>query len=331
MNNESQNPEEQNLQGGHDVPLTPPAEPTASAAPSAQASASVPPSAPTPPAPAPARSAPGGGARAGAIALAVFGGIALLGAGGTAAFAAVHNVAASASSGASDVQSVSVSGVDALDVDVAASGVTVRFGDVGEATLEVTGSDDHRWRLQRDGDELVVSNDRNPFGWLDGGWFGSGWFNRDETVVLTLPESLDDSGLDADFSLSAGRLDIEGTFGEVDIDMGAGGLSMEGSADSVKAHINAGRAQMELADVNEAELSVAAGKLDAEFAGTTPQLVTIDVSAGSLELTVPDDVYDVSQNVSAGSLDNDLDTSSSSHHKIDATVSAGNVNLRAGD
>lgn len=321
QNLEGQSPESQNQQGGHDVPLTPP--PANSAAP-------TPPASYASPAPAAPKSSSGSGARAGAIAIAAFGGIALLGAGGTAAFASVYDIRASASSGAADLQSVTVEGVDGLDVDVSASDVTVRFGDVEEATLEVSGDGDHKWRLARSDGELVVRNDQNPFGWLDGGWFG-GWFDYDETVVLTLPESLNDARLDADFSISAGNLDIEGAFGEVDIDMGAGGLSMEGSASSVEADVNAGRAQLELSGVTEADFSVSAGKLEATLADTAPSLVTIDVSAGSLELTVPDDVYDVSQDVSAGSLDNRLDTSSSSRHKIDASVSAGSVVLRAED
>ena len=331
MNTEPQNPEDRRPSssdettplGGHDVPLTPPDAPAASG-PSPVLSGHV--AAETPPS-----SSGGGGARAGAIAIAVFGGIALLGAGGTAAFAAVHDVADSASSGTvGDVQSISVDGIDALDVDAQASNVTVRFGNVEDATLEVTGSRDNGWRLDRDGEELVVSNDRNAFGWFDDGWFGS-WFDDEQTVVLTLPEQLNDGRLDADFSVSAGRLDVEGLFAEVDIDMGAGRLTMEGSASSIETEISAGRADLDLFDVDEADLSVSAGKLEATFANTAPSLITINVSAGSLDLTVPDETYNVSQDVSAGSLDNRLDHSSDSRHRIDATVSAGSVILRADD
>lgn len=327
MNNESQNTDPRDQTGGHDVPLTPPPMSQPDAAPTPPHAASEPrltQSAPS--------SSRGSGARAGAIAIAAFGGIALLGAGGTAAFAAVHDIQASASSGASaDTQSVSVSGVDALDVDVAASNVTVRFGDVDEATLEITGTDDNRWRLERDEGELVLSNDENRFGWFGGDWFGSGWFNNDENVVLTLPDALNDEDLDAEFSLGAGSLDIEGMFGEVGINVGAGSLKMDGSATSVEADISAGRATLDLFAVTEADLRVSAGKLEATFADTAPSTITIDVSAGSMDLTVPDEAYNVSQDVSAGSLDNRLDTSSSSRNTIDATVSAGSAVLRPAD
>ncbi len=141
-----------------------------------------------------------------------------------------------AHSGSTGTQSVNVDGLESLTVDIAASDVTARFGDVDEATLEVTGGRSGSWTLERDGDELVVRSPDRGFGW----WFGDNWFKGDETVVLTLPESLDGAGLDADFSLSAGSLGIEGMYGEVDIEMGAGGLNMDGSATSIDAAISAG-------------------------------------------------------------------------------------------
>lgn len=321
MNTEPQSP-----QGGHDVPLTPP--PATPAASAGSASGGGAPSGggahPEP---------QGSGARAAAIAIAVFGGVVLLGAGGTAAFAAVHDVRSVAhAERGGDTQSLAVDGIDSLSVDVGASDVTTRFGDVEEATLEVTGGRSGNWTLERDGDELVVGSPQRGFGWWFGGdWFGGNWFNEDETVVLTLPDSLQNAKLDADFSLSAGSLDIEGTYGEVDIEVGAGGLSMEGSATSIDADISAGRADLSLFDVDEADFTVSAGKLVAELANTAPRSVTIDVSAGSLELTLPDEAYDLTQNVSAGSLDNRLNTSSDSRYTIDATVSAGSAILRAAD
>ena len=320
MNDESMNSEPQNPQGGHDVPLTPPPAATGGA-PTGAAPSGGGPSGSAP------REPRGSGGRAAAIAVAAFGGVVLLAAGGNAAFAAVHDVSAAARSESADTQSVSVDGIESLRVDAGLSSVTARFGDVDEATLEVTGSRTGDWRLERDDDELVVRSPDHAFGW----WFGGNWFGDDETVMLTLPESMEGADLDAEFSLSAGSLDIEGAYGEVDIEVGAGGFSMEGSATSVDADISAGRADLVLSDVDEADFTVSAGKLVAEFANTAPRAVTIDVSAGSLELTLPDETYDLSQNVSAGSLDNGLDTSKDSRNRIDATVSAGSAVLRAGD
>ncbi len=314
MNNES------NSQGGHDVPLTPP--PAASGDLSAGGG--------------PAGDAPreprGSGSRAAAIAIAAFGGVVLLAVGGNAAFAAVHDVSAAARSESADTQSVNIDGIESLRIDAGASSVIARFGDVEEATLEVTGSRNGQWRLDRDDDELFVRSPEHGFGWWFGGdWFGNGWFRDEDRVVLTLPESLEGTELDAEFVLSAGSLEIEGAYGEVDIEVGAGGLSMEGSATSIDADISAGRADLVLADVEEADFTVSAGKLVAELVDTAPRSVMIDVSAGSLDLTVPDETYSVTQNVSAGSLDNGLNTEADSRYEIDATVSAGSAVLRAGD
>ncbi|KDA05142.1 hypothetical protein DC31_03915 [Microbacterium sp. CH12i] len=317
MTTESQNP-----QGGHDVPLTPPpAEYAPAAAPTASDAASDAP-----------RASRGSGARAGAIALAVFGGLVLLGTGGTAAVAAVHDMSAQ-SEGQRDgveMQSVNVDGIDAITLDVAASDVTARFGDVEEATLEVTGSRNGSWTLERDGDELSVrSPDNNS--WFGIGWFGDGWFSADEQVVLTLPQSLNDAGLDADLSLGAGSLDVEGAFNDLHITVGAGSLSIDGAAQTIEARISAGRADLNLSDVDEADLGISAGKLEGELTGSTPHDITIDVSAGSLDLTVPNEAYNVTQDVSAGSLDNRLNTSSSAQSTISASVSAGSVVLRPGN
>lgn len=301
------NAESENTQGGHDVPLNPPP-----AAP--VAASSTPPSGPEAPR--------GSGARAGAIAIAVFGGVALLATGGTAAVAAVNDVTASTGSH----QQIDASGVTGLDLELGGAEVHVTFGDVEQAELEVSGNGSERWTLLRDDDEIVVNSPDMDFGW----WFGD-WMEDEGTVVLTLPEELLSERIDADISLGAGSLDVDGEFGAVDVEMGAGALFITGSADSIEADLSAGRAEFELADVSKADFSISAGRLEAELTGTAPDEVQLDVSAGSLVLTLPDEEYDVRQEVSAGSLDNNLQTSSNARNSIVVSVSAGSAVLRPGD
>lgn len=311
------NAEAENNQGGHDVPLSPP---PAEHAPSTNASAPV--------APAPADSAQGpetsrgSGARAGAIAIAVFGGVALLATGGTAAVAAVNDFSTSVDS----QQQIDASGVTGIKLDLGGVDTRVEFGDVEEAQLDVSGSGSERWALTRDGDELIVNSPEMNFGW----WFGD-WFDNEGSVLLTLPNELRDAALDADIFLGAGSLDVKGDFGEVDVEMGAGALFITGSAETIDLDLGAGRAELELADVSEADFSISAGRLEAELTGTAPSEVQLDVSAGSLVLTLPDEEYDVRQDVSAGSLDNGLQTSSNARNSIVASVSAGSAVLRPGD
>lgn len=301
MNVESQNP-----LGGHDAPLSPPP------------AVSTPVPGPTPP-------SSGSGAKAASIAIAVFGGIALLGTGGTAALAATSDLTR-----VDEVQTMGVDGIEGIDLDVGASQVTVRFGDIDEATLEITGTNDRDWRLERDEDDLVVHSPDRGFGWWFGdGLFSGGWLD-DERVVLTLPEQLNNGQLDAELTLGAGSLDVDGDFDSLDVEVGAGALSVTGSAVSVDAVISAGRADLDLHNVQEVDLTVAAGRLEAAFTGTAPSETTLDVSAGSLELTLPDEQYNLQQDVSAGSLENDLQTSSASRNTITVSLSAGSAVLRPG-
>ena len=78
-----------------------------------------------------------------------------------------------------------------------------------------------------------------------------------------------------------------------------------------------------------ADLRVSAGSMNAALTGDAPTDTTVDVSAGSLELTLPDDTYDVTVSEAAGSVDNDLDTSSTATNTVDVSISAGNVSLRS--
>ncbi|WP_127820128.1 DUF4097 family beta strand repeat-containing protein [Microbacterium sp. CPCC 204701] len=283
----------------------------------------------TPPPPAPGTPAPppapaSDGARAVAIVAIVLGAVVL----GVTVVSAVVGTIASASVHTS-TRTVAVAGVDDVDLDASAGVVRVEFGDVDEAELEVTSSwGSERWRFERDGDTLeIASPDRS--GWL--GWFGwgwSGWFgDRSGDAVLRLPSSLE--GVDADMSLSAGDLVADGTFGELDVSLGAGSFDIAGAARSVSAEVSAGRGELDLEDVGEANLSVSAGSLDARLSGTQPDSVEVDVSAGSLKLTVPDGDYAVQSDVSAGGFDNGIGSDPRATRTIHVEVSAGEAVLRS--
>ena len=215
-----------------------------------------------------------------------------------------------------------VAGIDAIDVDISRGDLQVRFaGD--EATLDVRGSAE--WRLERDGDELVVSNGSDPLDW-DFGW---DWSWEEQSATLTLPEEL--AGADLDVGIEAGRVIADGRFGEVSFDMGAGSIEIEGTAEALDAQIGAGTAILELADVREATLELAAGRLDGTLTGEAPDRLGVDVSAGSMDLTVPDVPYNVTVEREAGDVDtNAIQQSLDAPRAIDVRVAAGMVELRAG-
>lgn len=310
--------------GGH-TPYTPPPASTPDAQP-ADTHAAVPTGADS------STQAPSGGggsssgARAIMIVTAIVGGIALLGSGATAAVAATGGLVASSTEGTDSLQTADVAGLQGLDLDVDAGAMRIEFGDVDEAELSVTNSRGPGWTLEREGDDLVVRSPEFRFGW----WFGS-WFGDDESAVLTLPESLRDAALDADLTLDAGSLDVAGDFGALDISVNAGALDIEGAASSLHIDMSAGRADAVLDGVDEADLSVAAGDLNVELTGRAPSQTTIDVSAGSLDLTVPDESYSIIQDVSAGSLDARVDQSGGARNTIEVSLSAGSATIRPGD
>ncbi|WP_217177025.1 DUF4097 family beta strand repeat-containing protein [Streptomyces sp. AC495_CC817] len=251
------------------------------------------------------------------VTTAIIGGLALAGAGTTAAVAASADL-----SRIDSVQTLDVGGAESLDVDASATDLRVEFRDVDEAELAVHGGRGD-WTLDRSGDEILVRSPDSVFGW----WFGR-WFDDEVSVVLTLPRELE--GLDATFRLNAGGLDVSGEYGDLDLQLAAGDLTVDGTAESLSADVSAGSADLALDGVDTADLSVSAGDLTVVLTGDGPRETTIGVSAGSADVTLPDVGYGITQNVSAGSLDNRLEQSSSSRNSIDVTLSAGEVTLRPG-
>ncbi|MEV4669252.1 hypothetical protein [Microbacterium sp. LWO12-1.2] len=306
--------EQNDFQGGH-TPLTPP--PVSG------------PAQPVPPAPVPQTqpAPPAGGRSSGATAVmvvtAVVGGIALLGSGGAAAAAAAGSIMSS--SAPDSVQTVSTDGITGIDISADASSMRVEYGKVDEAELAITNGRGAAWTFERDGDELVVRSPQGVWGW----WFGS-WFGDEEVAVLTLPESLQGTELDGDLTLNAGSLDVIGDFGALDIDVNAGALDVQGAATTFEVNMSAGRADILLDGVDEADLGVSAGDLTVELTGTAPSRTSVEVSAGSLDLTVPDVEYNITQDVSAGSLDAKVEQSSNARRAIDVSLEAGRVTIRPG-
>ncbi len=261
----------------------------------------------------------GGSSRAVAIIVIVIGAFVLLGAMisaavGTIASASVHTTP----------RSVDADGVNELAIDTAAGSLRVEFADVSEAELEVTGSwGSNDWRLERTGDTLEVSSpDRfRWFGW--GGWFG----DQRTDGVLRLPSSLE--GLDADISLAAGDFQADGEFGVLGLSLAAGSFDVSGAAESVVVDVSAGRGTLEIDGASTAELTVSAGALDAALTGDQPDSVEIDVSAGSLNLTVPEGEYDVDSDVSAGGFDDGVGSTPGASSTIQVQVSAGQAVLNS--
>ena len=265
-----------------------------------------------------------GSSRVVAILVIVFGGLVILGAIISAIFSTI-----AAASVHTTTRTTDVSGVADLDVDMAAGSLRIEFADIADAELEVTstqGADG--WTLASEGGALVVSS---PQGWFNGGWLFGGWpfgGNRVGDATLRLPQSLE--GSDAELSLAAGELVVvDGSFGDVTLDMGAGSANITASVHDFTAEVSAGAADLRLEGVQDGNFSVSAGSLRARLAGDQPSSLGLDVSAGTLDVTVPDGDYDVTSEVSAGDFDNQIGSTPGADSTVDVQVSAGKAILQA--
>jgi hypothetical protein len=279
-----------------------------------------PPSAPAPPAgtDSPGPESPGtrGSSTLIAVLVIVLGALIVFGTIIGAVFSTIRAAAVS-----TDSRAVAVSGVDTLSIELNAGSLTVEYADVDEAELEVTapfGGD--RWSLERDGDTLTVSSPR---------WeWGMGWvFGGSGSAVLLLPDDLE--GLDAELQMAAGSFHADGEFGAVGLSVGAGEVDLAGAAEDLTIDLSAGRATLDLADVDTADLTVSAGSMDAALTGSQPSDIRAEVSAGSLNLVVPEGSYDVTSDVSAGNLRNSLGSDPGADSTISVNLSAGQVSLRS--
>ena len=268
----------------------------------------------------PQEPAPRGSATALNIILAVIGVLALLTVGIGAARSAMTTLNSS-----HVVQTADAKGITALDIQANSGSFELQFTDTTEAVLEVRSTSGSAWALNRSGSTLQV---RPPAGWNDFCFFGC--TKADNEIKLTLPEELNNGTLDAKFELGAGEFRANGNFNDLGLDVSAGELNMLGSAHTVDAKLGAGFAGLVLSDVDTATLEVSAGRMSAELDGTAPSSVNARVSAGWMDLVVPDTSYHVVSHASAGSLENNLDNSSSSKHQISVEVSAGSAVLTPG-
>jgi hypothetical protein len=278
-----------------------------------------PPMPPVPPVPqtsTPPSRRPSSAGRVIAILVIALGGLIVLGA----VFGAVTSTIASVLVH-TESRSIPVADVSAMDVDLSAGEFTVVF-DEGrtEAELVVTatlGAD--AWTFAVEGDTLTVASPHRFFG-------PSWWFGGSGRAVLHLPASL--QGLDATLGVSAGDLTATGEFGDLKVQLGAGDVTLDGTAQHLGLGISAGSADVARADVRSADLRVSAGSIMTQLTGTQPQSITVDVSAGSVSLSVPEGDYDVRSVVSAGDFDNSIPATRGASSTIDVQISAGSVSLR---
>ncbi|MCR8671205.1 hypothetical protein [Agrococcus sp. HG114] len=236
-----------------------------------------------------------------------------------------------AAHGATDqTWSADADGARELRVTSSAADFDVVFADVDEATLVAssTGGPVQQWRLERSGDALVVET-----GWRWDG-FGAGIFRfgdrgfGDEQVTLTLPEALERSGLALVTDISAGSFAASADWGRAELQLSAGSADLGGTADELDVRISAGEARLAVDSPRAVVLDVSAGRVVGALTGDQPDSIDAQVSAGAIELAIPDGEYAVTEDVSAGSAEIDVTDDRRAASTIAVEVSAGSVTLR---
>lgn len=216
---------------------------------------------------------------------------------------------------------VSASGITQIRVDAAAADFQMVFADIPEAQLDVSGADPGKWSLQREGSTLAVNS---------GGRFCIWTCRSDATVTLQVPSSLNDGSVALNVSVGAGRFATKGQFSDFTANVGAGQLDVWADTPGADIDLGAGMATIGLQNADVVTLDIAAGRLQADLAGSAPSNLVVSVAVGSAVVTVPDVPYQLSSEYAAGVVDSTVDTMEGSPNVINVKVAAGHVSLLPG-
>lgn len=210
----------------------------------------------------------------------------------------------------------------ALDVDVSAADVRVRYADVDRARLELasSGTSLHLEREVRGGTLSVRLHER--------GWWHFGFLGQDAArLEVVLPEALAPVALDV--RSSAGDSRIDGAFAATSVESSAGSIRLSGSTGPLRLDSSAG-------DITATALRVAGPVETDSSAGTTrlsfaslPSSIDAEGSAGDIDVRLPDGDYDVRASTSFGDLDQQVRSTPGAERRYTFETSAGDIRLRA--
>lgn len=239
----------------------------------------------------------------------------------------------SAGEAASTGEAIDFSDISEIEVDAERPGtINVSFDDsIDQAHFTVrdrNGQDaNHLWQVRTKDQTLRISSEGPQVeSWLNfNDLFGDR--SSEYTADLVLPGEYNDDTLKLDLSGSALLAQVDGNFKSVDSDIGAGKFIFNGHAEKFESEVGAGELKATLTDVKQLDVDVATGQATVELTGTTPDSVKVEVSVGAADITLPKDSYNVTSEASLGSVKNNLKSSASSPHTVNAEVATGQITL----
>ncbi|GGA75509.1 hypothetical protein GCM10011490_27850 [Pseudoclavibacter endophyticus] len=214
--------------------------------------------------------------------------------------------------------SIAVDDVESIVVDGRSSELTIRYGGVDAATLDIstTAGSMPDWRFEVEDGVLTVresdtTGGARPFGWSS------------TSATLTLPDALQESAPALAATMQSGALSIVGDYGTVELAARSGALSFEGAASSIHCDLQSGAGDLTVYDADEVALSVGSGVLGVNVHGNQPASTVLDVRSGYGELTLPTGAYNLTGTASSGARDVDVETSSTADATLEVNVSSG--------
>lgn len=215
---------------------------------------------------------------------------------------------------------VPIDGVTSIDATTQSGELTVTYGDVTEATLEISG-DEHgpEWSLAVDGPTLRLEQMSDP---VSIGW--STW----QSATLVLPATMEASRPALKLTTESGATVASGDFGDVTIALQSGQIDFTGSATTLGLSVETGFANVSAAGPTSLTLDVQSGTADVVVEGRkAPASTKVNVSSGYVSLDLPDGPYAVSEKVSSGSASIDLVRDPAAPNTVDVTVSSGGADI----
>lgn len=214
--------------------------------------------------------------------------------------------------------------VDAVRVDAAIADLTVRLADVDEPTVEWdSGTSGLRLRTDLVDGELVARVQ-------DSGWGPFGWFFEERggtaRLEVLLPQRAE--GVDLDLEATAGGVELDGDWGDVTIEATVGEVRLAGSAASLDLAATAGSTEGSGLEIDAVTIDATAGNVDLGFA-VAPSSVVASTTAGELRLALPEGEYDFQTETALGDVALGLPSTPGAETVYRLTSTVGDIEITA--
>lgn len=206
----------------------------------------------------------------------------------------------------------------ALEIDWNAGNIKTEFYDGEKIEITYPSSKMYKVEITEKANKLSIRSKSRAILWI-------GPINVPETVIK-LPKS---TVYSLDVDLSAGNVYLaDGDYSNLNIDISAGSLKCgKFSCKRFETDLSAGDVKIDGVNADYINCDISAGS--AKILNAVCPEIYIDISAGSLNIKIDGEksLYNISASVSAGKCNVNNQTGSSSGHRLDIHVSAGNIDV----